>query len=238
MRQLTIECKDITKKFSTPATEVLILRGISFNAYTNQMIMLMGPSGTGKTTLISIVGGILTQDSGTCLVLGKDINHLPEQEKTAFRGKNIGFMFQSFNLVRTLTAIENVAIPLLLNGIEKEEAYKRAEEFLFTLGLKEQRYKKPNNLSGGEQQRVAIARGCIHKPPILICDEPTSALDSKRGRQVVELLDQIKQENNCTILMVTHDARILDLADLIIEMDDGLIKAEYTSEHLSEHIKQ
>jgi putative ABC transport system ATP-binding protein len=226
MKQVTIECNNITKSFAGPTADALTLRGISFTAHEDEMIMLMGPSGSGKTTLISIVGGILKQDSGSCIVLGKDINNLPENEKTAFRGKNIGFIFQSFNLVPTLTAVENVAIPLLIANIDSKRAYAKAEELLLDFGLDEQRYRKPNKLSGGEQQRVAIARACIHKPRIILCDEPTSFLDRERGRSIMELLRKIKIENNCTLILVTHDPRILDFADRILEIEDGMIKTE------------
>lgn len=223
MKQITIACTNVTKKFSTPAADVLTLRGITFTAYENEMIMLMGPSGSGKTTLISIIGGILKEDSGSCLVLGKAINSLAEEEKIPFRGKNIGFIFQNFNLVPTLTAAENVAIPLLLNGVPRAAAFEQAEKLLLEFGLDEQRFRKPRNLSGGEQQRVAIARACIHKPRIILCDEPTSFLDRERGKLIMELLQKIKIDNNCTLIVVTHDPRILEFADRILELEDGVI---------------
>jgi putative ABC transport system ATP-binding protein len=184
----------------------------------------MGPSGSGKTTLISVIGGLLKQDSGSCLVLGKEINSMPEKEKTEFRGKNIGFLFQYFNLVPTLTALENVAVSLLIKGVDKASAYKQAEELLLTFGLDEQRYRKANMLSGGEQQRVAIARACINKPRIILCDEPTSFLDRERGKSIMELLKKIKIETNCTFIVVTHDPRILEFGDRILEIEDGMIK--------------
>ncbi len=232
MNQVTIVCKDVTKKFGIPGKEVLTLRGINLVAHENELIMLMGPSGSGKTTLISIIGGILKQDSGEVIVLGKPINSLPEAEKTAFRGKNIGFMFQNFDLVPTLTCIENVSIPLLLAGDKREDALTKASDFLFTLGLDEQRFRFPNELSGGEQQRVAIGRATIMKPKIILCDEPTSFLDRERGKKIMELLHQIKIENQCTLIIVSHDPRILEFADTILEIEDGMIKKRNPNEPL------
>ena len=188
MDQITIECKNITKTFGKGETEVQPLRGINLVAHENEIIMLMGPSGSGKTTLISIIGGILQQSSGECIVLNKPINSLAEEEKTKFRGQNIGFMFQYFNLVPTLNALENAAIPLMLNGRPRTQAMEEAKKFLQTVGLEKLIYQMPNNLSGGEQQRVALARACIHHPKIILCDEPTSFLDHERGKQIMQLV--------------------------------------------------
>lgn len=226
MSKITIECKKITKSFGQGDIRVQTLKGIDLVAHEREMIMLMGPSGSGKSTLISIIGGILQQDSGQCLVLGKEINSLKGEEKTKFRGRSIGFMFQYFNLVPTLTAIENVSIPLMLNGYDRKEIMNRASELLHTMGLDEHRFRTPGNLSGGEQQRVAIARACIHRPPIILCDEPTSFLDRERGEKIMEILQQIKEENNCTLVVVTHDPRILHHADRILTIEDGVIREE------------
>jgi len=226
MSEITIECKKVTKTFGQGTSEVSVLRGVDLVAHENELIMLMGPSGSGKTTLISIIGGLLNQNSGDCTVLGKSINQLPEEEKTKFRGKNIGFLFQYFNLVPTLTAVENAAIPLILNGVNRNQAMEEAAKLLTLVGLEEQLYSTPNNISGGQQQRVAIARACIHKPKIILCDEPTSFLDHERGKKTLELLQQIKTENKCTLIVVTHDPRILEYADRILEIDDGVIKPE------------
>ena len=226
MSEITIECKNVTKTFGKGAAEVKVLRGINLTAHENEFIMLMGPSGSGKTTLISVIGGLLNQNSGECVVLGKPINQLPEEEKCKFRGKNIGFLFQYFNLVPTLNAIENAAIPLILNGHNRKQAFEKAAKLLTLIGLEEQLYSTPTNMSGGQQQRVAIARACIHKPKIILCDEPTSFLDHERGQKTMELLQQIKTENKCTLIVVTHDPRILGFADRILEIDDGVLKPE------------
>lgn len=222
----TIECKNVTKSFGEGDTVVHTLRDITFTAYASQMIMLMGPSGSGKSTLLSIIGGILRQDSGECLVLGQSINTIPYNEQVTFRGKNIGYIFQNFMLVPTLNAVENAAIPLMLNGSSQEDACKESDRMLLSLGLDTQRYRSPTNLSGGEQQRVAIVRACIHEPTIILCDEPTSSLDHERGKKVMEILRTIKEERNCTIIVVTHDARIMEFADRVLEIDDGVIKKE------------
>lgn len=226
MDQITIECKDITKRFGKEETEIQPLRGINLVAHENEIIMLMGPSGSGKTTLISIIGGILQQTSGECFILGKPINSLAEQEKTKFRGQNIGFMFQYFNLIPTLNALENASIPLILNGYPRMQAMDEAKKLLQAVGLEKLIYRVPSDLSGGEQQRVSLVRACIHHPKIILCDEPTSFLDHERGKQIMELLQKIKTDNKCTLIVVTHDPRILGFADRIIEIEDGMLKKQ------------
>lgn len=223
MKDATIICKNIKKSFSNGNKAIEVLHDISLETYPNQMIMLMGPSGSGKSTLLSIIGGILQPDSGECLVLNKPINNLPNAEKTTFRGKNIGFLFQHFILVPTLNAIENASIPLICQGAERTPAFERATTLLNEMGLEDQLYKNPNQISGGEQQRIAIARAYIHNPKIILCDEPTSYLDFERGKQIMEILADIKTKNDCTIIVVTHDPRILSFADRIITIEDGRI---------------
>lgn len=220
----TIVCDHISKHFGEGAYRVDPLIDVNFTAHKREMTMLMGPSGSGKTTLLSIIGGILSPSSGQCYVLDKDIFQMPEDERTQFRGTSIGFLFQHFNLVPTLNAIENAALPLLFSGIERKQAFDKAEEFLSKFGLDHQRYRVPDKLSGGEQQRVALARACIHNPKILLCDEPTSFLDRRRGLQIMELLTDIKVTQECTIVVVTHDPRILQFADRILEIEDGNLK--------------
>lgn len=224
MNTITIECKNISKSFGLGDKQIQVLRGITMTAHEDETIMLMGPSGSGKTTLISIIGGTLKQTSGECLVLGKSINELSEGEKTKFRGQNIGFMFQIFYLIPTLNAVENAAIPLILNGWDRNKAFEESAKILQTIGLGNQLYSTPKELSGGEQQRVALARAYIHKPKIILCDEPTSFLDHERGKQIMDLLLQIKKETHCTLIIVTHDPRILGYADRILEIEDGMIK--------------
>lgn len=224
MSAITIECKNIKKSFQNGEKSIEVLHDINLVAHELEMIMLMGPSGSGKTTLISIIGGLLDQDSGECKVLSQPINQLPEKKKTSFRGKHIGFLFQHFILIPTLTALENAAIPLLLNGHDRHIAFDKARNLLEQFGLADELHKQPGHLSGGEQQRVAIARACIHDPKILLCDEPTSFLDLDRGKKIMEILEEIKTQNNCTIIVVTHDPRILSFADRIVRIEDGRIK--------------
>lgn len=238
MNQVAIECTNISRSFGQAEKAVLALRSINFIGYENEMIMLMGPSGSGKTTLISIIGGILQPTSGECLVFDKPINSLPEGEKIKFRGRTIGFLFQYFSLVPTLNAIENAAIPLLLNGWDRDKALEESSRLLLSIGLDKQRYSIPRNLSGGEQQRVSIARACIHKPRIILCDEPTSFLDHERGNQIMQLLQTIKNENHCTLIVVTHDQRILNFADRILEIEDGILKEKNHDKTHPLHIEE
>lgn len=223
MSTITIACKDINKSFIQGDKKIEVLKGVDFVAHENELIFLMGPSGSGKSTLLSIIGGFLSQDSGECLILGKPMNQMAHKEKTDFRGKNIGFLLQSFNLIPTLSNIENVSLPLFLNGVERNAAFAQAEVMLDKMDLKPQIDTRPSNLSGGEQQRVAIARACIHKPKIILCDEPTSSLDLERGKKIMLLLQEIKKEMHCTIIVVTHDPRILPFADRIVKIEDGKI---------------
>lgn len=224
MSTITIECKNIKKSFRNGDKRIEVLHDINLVTHEQEMIMLMGPSGSGKTTLISIIGGILEQDSGECTVLSKPINALPAAVRTTFRGENIGFLFQHFILVPTLTAQENAVIPLLCTGSNRTVAFDKARRLLDQFGIGNEINKKPNHLSGGEQQRVAIARAVIHDPKIILCDEPTSFLDLERGKKIMEILQTIKEKNKCTIIVVTHDPRILPFADRIIRIEDGHIK--------------
>jgi putative ABC transport system ATP-binding protein len=185
--------------------------------------MLVGPSGCWKTTLISIIAGILKPDSGDCIVEGTNYKEISENELLDFRAKNIGFVFQSFNLIPTLSIIENVAVPLIINNVEKEEALFEAREMLEVVGLGAKIQSSATQLSGGEQQRIAIARALVHKPSLLICDEPTSALDHTTGTKILELMKTINLERKTTFIVVTHDSRIYQYADRIAHMNDGFI---------------
>jgi putative ABC transport system ATP-binding protein len=222
----SIVCEGIKKTYGEGLAKAVALRGANFEAYSGELLMLAGPSGCGKTTLISIVSGIMQQDSGQCLIYGTDLNQLPDESKLEFRKENIGFVFQSFNLIPTLTAAENVSIPLILNGIEQKEAVEKASALLETVNLGHRLHALPSKMSGGEQQRVAICRGCIHRPRLIVCDEPTSALDHKTGEQVMQLFKDIALHHDTTLLIVTHDARIFSYADRILHLDDGRIARE------------
>ena len=192
-------------------------------------MMFVGPSGCGKTTLISVIAGVLDATEGECKVLGKSMQEMSNDERTRYRGKNIGFVFQQFNLIPSLTLKENVGIPLMINGIGYDEAVERAEQTLGRVGLGERAGDRPTQLSGGQQQRVAIARAIVHSPRLVVCDEPTSALDHTTGQHVVELLREVAAGDGRALIVVTHDNRIFQYADRIARMDDGRIQGVYGS---------
>ncbi len=218
-----VECHAITKSFGDKESRVVALRGIDLAVRQGEMIMLVGPSGCGKTTLISIIAGILRPDSGQCRVLGTEIARLSPAAAVDFRARHVGFIFQSYNLLPALTVAENVAIPLIINGIERATARGRAQALLAEVGLGDRADAMPQQLSGGQQQRVAIARALIHEPQLIVCDEPTSALDHVTGEQIMGLMRKAVHERGATMVIVTHDNRIFPYADRIAHMDDGHI---------------
>jgi len=227
MSKVVISCKDVVKTFNSGDAEVKALQGITLNVYEHELLMLVGPSGCGKTTFVSALTALLRFDSGSCRVLGKEIATMRDEEKTAFRGKNIGFVFQSFNLLPSLTALENIALPLTIAGVKRTKALSQARGMLNAVELEQKADSKPNNLSGGQQQRVAIARALVHAPKIIICDEPTSSLDHKSGQVVMELLKKMTKEKGATMIVVTHDSRVYKYADRMAHMEDGkIIKVE------------
>ncbi|HLF97192.1 MAG TPA: ABC transporter ATP-binding protein [Methylococcaceae bacterium] len=218
-----VRCQSVTKSYPVGDSEVKALRGVDLEVQPGELMMLVGPSGCGKTTLISVVAGILDQDGGQCEVFGRNFLHMPDKEKLNYRARNIGFVFQAYNLLPTLTAAENVAVPLIINRTPRREALAKANEVLAGVGLGERSDSLPSQLSGGEQQRVAIARALAHGPRLVVCDEPTSALDHETGRRVMELLRGVALAGDRTLIIVTHDERIFDFADRIARMDDGRI---------------
>lgn len=221
--QTIIQCREVYKSFGEGTARVEALRGIDLTIDRGEIRMLMGPSGSGKTTLISVISGILTQDSGECLVNGIDLNHLPDQERTGYRGKHIGFVFQTFNLIPTLTSEENISVPLVILGTPKIEALEKAKVLLDEFGMSDKIGVYPPKLSGGQQQRVAIARSMIHDPSIIVCDEPTSFLDMNNGLKIMELLKEMVVKKGITLIVITHDSRILEFADNIDWIEDGRI---------------
>ena len=220
---IAVHIQGVQKGFGAGETRVRVLRGVDLDVRKGELLMLVGPSGCGKTTLISLVAGILDADEGQCTVFGVDIRSLSTREKTAYRGKTIGFVFQAFNLIPALTIAENTAIPLLLGGVKRNEALGRARAMLDRVGLGQRTHALPRELSGGQQQRVAIARALVLQPRLVVCDEPTSALDHENGLRVMELLRGMAAEQGTTLVVVTHDARIFGHADRIARMNDGRI---------------
>jgi putative ABC transport system ATP-binding protein len=220
---VAVTIQGVHKSFGEGEARVHVLRGIDLDVKSGELLMLVGPSGCGKTTLISIVAGILDGDDGRSLVLGRNMKKMSVREKTAFRGRHIGFVFQAFNLIPALPIVENAAIPLILNGMKKKEAVERAAEMLDRVGLGKRILAMPTQLSGGQQQRVAIARALVPQPKLVVCDEPTSALDHENGERVMGLLRTMAAEQGTTLVVVTHDARIFGHADRIAKMNDGRI---------------
>jgi len=188
-----------------------------------QLTLLVGPSGCGKTSLISIVAGLLNPTQGSVVVLGTDLSKLSGRQLVEFRAKNIGFVFQQYNLLPALSAAENAAVPLIITGWTRARAIARAREMLATVGLSHRADKFPSQLSGGEQQRVAIARALINEPRLLVCDEPTSALDAKSGQTVMELIKEVAVQPGRAVIVVTHDSRVYGFGDRMVEMSDGRI---------------
>jgi putative ABC transport system ATP-binding protein len=216
-----VSCKAITKWFGEGDALVQALRGLDLEIGMGELAMLVGPSGCGKTTLISIIAGLLDATEGHLEVLGRTPNGFTPEEQILFRRKNLGFVFQQFNLLPTLTAAENVAVPLFVAGFPRRPAVEQASEMLNELGLGDHLSHLPSQLSGGQQQRVAIARALIHNPRLVVCDEPTSALDAKTGHKVMELFADIAIRPDRALIVVTHDSRIFDFADVITHMEDG-----------------
>ncbi len=218
-----ISMRGVAKSFGSGATAIHALRGINLEVPDGELFMLVGPSGCGKTTLISIVAGILRHDAGEVRLFGEDLGRLSASAQADFRARNVGFVFQQYNLVPTLTAQENVALSLLIGGIPRRRAMERAAETLSEVEMADFLMTLPGRLSGGQQQRVAIARAIVHDPRILVCDEPTSALDHEKGRQVMEILRSIAIRPGRALIVVTHDNRVFRYSDRIATMHDGHI---------------
>jgi len=218
-----VYCTGVTKIFGAGSTQVTALRGIDLEVRTGELMMLVGPSGSGKTTLLSVIAGILDRNDGQCRVFDRDFDDMSPREKTSFRGLTIGFVFQQYNLIPTLTATENVAIPLLIRGVKNAEAIRRAAAMLDQVGLTERSHAVPSELSGGEQQRVAIARALVHNPRLVVCDEPTSSIDHETGQMIMEMFRKVAIDAERALIIVTHDSRIFGFADRIAHMDDGHI---------------
>jgi putative ABC transport system ATP-binding protein len=226
-RSTAVRCTGIVRDFGDGGQTTRVLHGIDLEVQLGELLMLVGQSGCGKTTLISIIGGILGATAGEVSVFDQPLSALKGADLVRFRLKHMGFIFQQYNLLPTLTAAENACVPLAAMGMARKPALARARNLLERLGLGPHADKLPNQLSGGQQQRVAIARALVHAPRLVICDEPTAALDAASGRQVVELIRDVAVTPNCACVVVTHDNRIFENASRIVEMEDGRVKATH-----------
>ena len=223
-----IAVRNLVKTIRTGAHEVQIIRDISFEVPPRQFVAIMGPSGSGKSTLLGLIAGLDWPSSGSIFVDGEDITTLPEDQMAQLRGKKLGFVFQSYHLIPTLTALENVVLPMEFNGGPDNGAGARANYLLESVGLADRASHYPVQLSGGEQQRVALARAFVMKPSVLLADEPTGNLDSENGRHVLDLLLRLNKEEETTLVLVTHDELLASHAQRRIVLKDGRIAEDYS----------
>jgi putative ABC transport system ATP-binding protein len=221
--QLVVDVRSIEKSFGDGPDKIHVLKQVSLQAHTGEILMLVGPSGCGKTTLLSAIAGTMRVESGEIEVFGNQLEKMSGGALTRFRAKHIGFIFQQFNLIPTISIAENVGVPLLIQGISSGKALEVSRELLEKVGLGPRWKDRPNKLSGGQQQRVAIARALVHEPPLVICDEPTAALDAQNGEIVMDLFREVARSPDRAMIIVTHDNRIYSYADRIARMDDGEI---------------
>lgn len=227
--ELIMKIRGITKFYSVGSQVVKALNGVDMDVKPNEFVALMGPSGSGKSTLMNIIGCLDTPTSGTYVLNGKDVSRMVDDELAEIRNREIGFVFQTFNLLPRYTALENVALPLIYAGMSKSERTARAKDVLNQVGLGDRMDHRPNELSGGQRQRVAVARALVNKPSIILADEPTGNLDTKTSYEIMALIDEIHQNGN-TIVLVTHEEDIAQHAKRIVRLRDGIVeKDEITS---------
>ncbi|HEX9804734.1 MAG TPA: ABC transporter ATP-binding protein [Candidatus Dojkabacteria bacterium] len=219
-----VKTQKLTKVFNRGFdNEVVAIRDINIDIKEGEMVSIMGPSGSGKTTLLNCISGIDDITSGKVFIDGEDMQSLPDNRKTKYRAQKMGFIFQTFNLIPVLTAIENVEMPLLINGFGRAESRKKAKEMLAVVGLENRLDHKPSELSGGQRQRVTIARALVHKPAVIWADEPTGNLDRKTAFEIFDLMVKLNKELNETFVVVTHDEEIAEKTERIIKMESGKI---------------
>lgn len=226
--EAAIHVRNVSRDFTAGQDTIRVLHNIELDIRSGELTYLVGESGSGKTTLISIIAGILWPTEGDVQVFGQNIYDLTDTQLVKFRLANIGFIFQQYNLIPTIDAAANAAVPLLARGMKIAEAREHAREMLGRLRIADQADKLPSQLSGGQQQRVAIARALIHEPRLVVCDEPTAALDARSGRRVMDLLREVAVAEGRSVIIVTHDTRIFDLADRILVLEDGRITHDGT----------
>jgi putative ABC transport system ATP-binding protein len=219
-----VTCRGLTKEFGSGDARTTALRGVDLDIAGGELTLLVGPSGCGKTTLISIIAGLLDPTAGDVAVLGTSLERLSGRRLVEFRRQNIGFVFQQYNLLPAMTAVENAAVPLVIAGVPRRRAVAQAAVILDALGLTPRAHAYPSQLSGGQQQRVAVARALVHEPRLLVCDEPTSALDAQAGQTIMELLRRVAVQPGRAVIVVTHDSRVYRFGDRIAHMSDGRIE--------------
>lgn len=220
-----IDIKNITKLYEMGVEKLYALKGVDVKIERNEYVAIMGPSGSGKSTLMNIIGCLDTPTSGDYSLNGKDVHEMDDDELAEIRNKEIGFVFQTFNLLPRSNALHNVELPLIYSGLSKTERIKRAEETLENVGLGDRMKHKPNELSGGQRQRVAVARALVNHPSIILADEPTGNLDTKTGEEIMALFAELNKNGN-TIILVTHEEDIAKHADRIIKIRDGMIESD------------
>ncbi len=219
--KVIISAKDVKRKYMMGDEEVWALKGVSLDIFEGEYLSIMGPSGSGKSTFFNMIGALDIPTSGNIEFMGEDLFSLPEARQAWIRCNTIGYIFQSYNLIMVMSALENVALPMILKGVEKEEANEKAVKILTQVGLGHRVEHLPMQLSGGQMQRVAIARALANSPAIILADEPTGNLDSKTGEEVINLLKQLQDDLNITIITATHDVKMLNISDRIAWIRDG-----------------
>lgn len=230
MAQEVIRLEKVAKSYILEKVVIPALANVSLTVYKNEYVALMGPSGSGKSTLMNILGCLDTLTSGKYFLNGTDVSHMTDDELAVIRNKEIGFVFQTFNLLPRMTAWENVALPLVYNGTNRTNRLNKASTMLDAVGLADRKEHKPNELSGGQKQRVAIARALINSPSIILADEPTGNLDSKTSYEIMAILDKIHKQGN-TVILVTHEEDISRFAHRIIRLKDGVVHSDEVNEH-------
>ena len=227
-----IQLENIQKSYYLGKQELKVLKGISLEIFKNEYVALMGPSGSGKSTLMNLLGCLDSPTAGHYILNGKDVSKMPDDDLAEVRNKEIGFVFQQFNLLPRLTAAENVALPLIYNGTTKKIRTALALEMLDRVGLADRSHHKPNELSGGQNQRVAIARALVNNPSIILADEPTGNLDSKTSVEIMHIFDKIQADGN-TVILVTHEEDIAHFAQRIIRLKDGIIESDHLKKEMT-----
>ncbi len=227
-----IEARGVSKTYDTGDVQVQALRSVDLTIQRGEMVAIMGPSGCGKTTLLNSLSGLDDFDAGTVLINGTDISTMPDDRKTEFRARDMGFIFQTYNLLPVLTSVENVELPLIVSGTRPKLAREKALESLDRVGLREKANQRPNRLSGGQRQRVTVARALVNRPAIIWADEPTGALDSKTATEIMDLIVDLNSEEGQTCVIVTHDTKVAARCHRTIHMADGVIVREDTREQM------